>query len=153
MIILHRFETDQELNESTLDYVYGYYNHIRPHSSNGYMTPFEKRYSNQWFFSVWMLQKCLTISLWNLFTRCRISFLVSDIFKYPSLSPPDFLLYKKKWEEILIASKGLISKFCFLLSQNKGKHMFILSLADICVLNTLFYYLQLLLLRNSCLCR
>ena len=96
MIILHRFETDQELNESTLDYVYGYYNHIRPHSSNGYMTPFEKRDSNQWFFSVWMLQKCLTISLWNLFTRCRISFLVSDIFKYPSLSPPDFLLYKKK---------------------------------------------------------
>ena len=58
----NRFETDQELNESTLDYVYGYYNHIRPHSSNGYMTPFEKRYSNQWFFSVWMLQKCLTIS-------------------------------------------------------------------------------------------
>ena len=41
------FETDQKLNESTLDYVYGYYNHIRPHSSNGYMTPFEKRYSNQ----------------------------------------------------------------------------------------------------------
>ena len=23
MIILHRFETDQELNKSTLDYVYG----------------------------------------------------------------------------------------------------------------------------------
>ena len=43
----NRFETDQELNESTLDYVYGYYNHIRPHSSNGYMTPFERRYSNQ----------------------------------------------------------------------------------------------------------
>lgn len=41
------FETDRELNESTLDYVYGYYNHIRPHSSNGYMTPFEKRYVNQ----------------------------------------------------------------------------------------------------------
>ena len=40
----NRFETDQELNERTLDYVYGYYNHIRPHSSNGYMTPFEKRY-------------------------------------------------------------------------------------------------------------
>ena len=37
----------EELNKSTLDYVYGYYNHIRPHSSNGYMTPFEKRYSNQ----------------------------------------------------------------------------------------------------------
>ena len=44
---IRQFETDQDLNESTLDYVYGYYNHIRPHSSNGYMTPFEKRYSNQ----------------------------------------------------------------------------------------------------------
>ena len=44
---IRQFETDQELNESTLDYVYGYYNHIRPHPSNGYMTPFEKRYSNQ----------------------------------------------------------------------------------------------------------
>ena len=44
---IRQFEEDQELNESTLDYVYGYYNHIRPHSSNGYMTPFEKRYSNQ----------------------------------------------------------------------------------------------------------
>ncbi len=41
------FETDIELNKGTLDYVYGYYNHIRPHSSNGYMTPFEKRYTKQ----------------------------------------------------------------------------------------------------------
>ena len=41
------FETDLELNKSTLDYVYGYYNYIRPHSSNGYMTPFEKRYTKQ----------------------------------------------------------------------------------------------------------
>ena len=41
------FETDYELNERTLDYVHGYYNYIRPHSSNGYMTPFEKRYTRQ----------------------------------------------------------------------------------------------------------
>lgn len=39
----HRFTTDEELNEATMDYVYVYYNHIRPHSSNGYLTPFEKR--------------------------------------------------------------------------------------------------------------
>ena len=32
------FETDIELNKRTLDYVYGYYNPIRPHSSNGYVT-------------------------------------------------------------------------------------------------------------------
>lgn len=43
----NRFETDIELNEGISDYVYGYYNHIRPHSSNGYMTPFEKRYTKQ----------------------------------------------------------------------------------------------------------
>ena len=42
---MHVFQTDEQLERSTLDYVYGYYNHIRPHSSNGYMTPFEKRYS------------------------------------------------------------------------------------------------------------
>lgn len=39
----HQFETDEILNQQTIDYVYGYYNHIRPHSSNGYLTPFEKR--------------------------------------------------------------------------------------------------------------
>lgn len=37
------FGNDDELNQATTDYVYGYYNHIRPHSSNGYLTPFEKR--------------------------------------------------------------------------------------------------------------
>lgn len=39
----HQFKTDETLNKQTLDYIYGYYNHIRPHSSNGYLTPFEKR--------------------------------------------------------------------------------------------------------------
>ncbi len=39
----HRFSSDDELDQATKDYVYVYYNHIRPHSSNGYMTPFEKR--------------------------------------------------------------------------------------------------------------
>ena len=29
----HRFSTDEELNNATMDYVYAYYNHIRPHSS------------------------------------------------------------------------------------------------------------------------
>ena len=42
---MHTFETDEQLNRATVDYIYGYYNHIRPHSSNGYMTPFEKRHS------------------------------------------------------------------------------------------------------------
>ena len=37
--------TDEQLNKGTMEYVYGYYNHIRPHSSNGYRTPFEKRYN------------------------------------------------------------------------------------------------------------
>ncbi len=39
----YRFSTDEKRNNATMDYVYVYYNHIRPHSSNGYMTPFEKR--------------------------------------------------------------------------------------------------------------
>ena len=43
-IAKQRFETDEELNQATFDYVYGYYNHVRPHSSNDYLTPFEKRF-------------------------------------------------------------------------------------------------------------
>ena len=38
----HRFSSDEELNDKTIDYVYMYYNHVRPHSFNGYRTPFEK---------------------------------------------------------------------------------------------------------------
>ena len=38
-----KFSTDEELNTKTYDYVYHYYNRIRPHSSNAYLTPFEKR--------------------------------------------------------------------------------------------------------------
>ena len=41
------FETDIELNDDILDYIYGYYNYIRPHSSNRYIMPFEKRYTKQ----------------------------------------------------------------------------------------------------------
>lgn len=40
----HQFGSDERLNQKMADYVYGYYNHIRPHSSNGYLTPFEKRH-------------------------------------------------------------------------------------------------------------
>ena len=43
----HSFASDEDLDNATDDYVYGYYNHQRPHSSNGYMTPFEKRYSKR----------------------------------------------------------------------------------------------------------
>jgi transposase InsO family protein len=41
----HSFETDEALNEATYEYIFVYYNHVRPHSSNGYLTPFEKRFS------------------------------------------------------------------------------------------------------------
>lgn len=42
----HRFLSDEDLNKATNDYVYGFYNHVRPHSANNYMTPFEKRNHN-----------------------------------------------------------------------------------------------------------
>ena len=41
----HSFESDKALNEATYNYIWVYYNHVRPHSSNGYLTPFEKRFS------------------------------------------------------------------------------------------------------------
>lgn len=38
------FSTDQELNHAVSEYAYGWYNQVRPHSYNGYQTPFEARF-------------------------------------------------------------------------------------------------------------
>ena len=39
----YRFLDDESLNDAIMRYVYDYYNEIRPHSSNGYLTPNQKR--------------------------------------------------------------------------------------------------------------
>lgn len=43
LIRQNKFEDDKKLNEAIEEYAYVWYNHVRPHSSNGYKTPFEKR--------------------------------------------------------------------------------------------------------------
>ena len=43
LIERHSFENAIQLDKAVSEYVYCYYNHIRQHSANGYMTPFEKR--------------------------------------------------------------------------------------------------------------
>jgi transposase InsO family protein len=42
LIYLHH--SDQELNTAVNDFAYFWYNHVRPHSFNGYLTPYEARY-------------------------------------------------------------------------------------------------------------
>lgn len=44
LIKQYTFETDEELNEAVNDYVFDWYNHRRPHSYNGGLTPFEARH-------------------------------------------------------------------------------------------------------------
>ena len=44
-IYLHYYHTDEELNSSIEEFAYVTYNHVRPHSYNGYKTPFEARYA------------------------------------------------------------------------------------------------------------
>lgn len=46
LIYLNKFETDKQLDEAVNKYVYVWYNHIRPHSHNGGLTPFEARNIN-----------------------------------------------------------------------------------------------------------
>lgn len=41
LIYPNKFETDTQLDESVNRYVYVWYNHIRPHTYNGGLTPFE----------------------------------------------------------------------------------------------------------------
>nr|WP_093426701.1 IS3 family transposase [Hathewaya proteolytica] len=46
---LYNFKTDESLNNAVYDFSYTWYNHVRPHSFNGGLTPFEARYSMKSF--------------------------------------------------------------------------------------------------------
>lgn len=43
----HYYHNDEELNEAINDFAYVWYNHVRPHTFNGWLTPFEARYKNE----------------------------------------------------------------------------------------------------------
>ena len=43
LIYHYRFETAAEPNYAVSEVAYDCYNQVRPHSYNGYLTPFEKR--------------------------------------------------------------------------------------------------------------
>ena len=45
LIYLFYFKDDDLLNKAVYDYAYSWYNHLRPHSFNKGLTPFEARYS------------------------------------------------------------------------------------------------------------
>ncbi|WP_110943088.1 IS3 family transposase [Inediibacterium massiliense] len=47
LIKQYRFDTDELLDEAVNDYVYEWYNFLRPHTHNQGKTPFEARYGNQ----------------------------------------------------------------------------------------------------------
>ncbi len=42
---LYEYNTEEELYQSIEEFAYVHYNHVRPHSFNGYRTPFEARYA------------------------------------------------------------------------------------------------------------
>ena len=44
-IYLHQYHTEEQLYEAVEQFAYVKYNHVRPHSYNGYRTPFEARYA------------------------------------------------------------------------------------------------------------
>lgn len=46
LIYLNKFENEKQLDEAVNKYVYVWYNHVRPHSYNGGLTPFEARNKN-----------------------------------------------------------------------------------------------------------
>ena len=43
LIYQYRFETVAEMDYAVSEFAYDWYNQVRPHSYNGYLTPFEKR--------------------------------------------------------------------------------------------------------------
>lgn len=45
LINIHSYDTEEALYEAIEEFAYTTYNHVRPHSYNGYKTPFETRYT------------------------------------------------------------------------------------------------------------
>ena len=45
-IYLHQYRTEEQLYKAVEEFAYTKYNHVRPHSFNGYRTPFEARYTS-----------------------------------------------------------------------------------------------------------
>ena len=43
LIYQYRLETAAELDYAVSEFAYDWYNQVRPHTYNGYLTPFEKR--------------------------------------------------------------------------------------------------------------
>ena len=43
------FRTDEELSRAISEYAYGWYNQVRPHTFNGYLTPYEARFGTDYF--------------------------------------------------------------------------------------------------------
>ena len=43
LIYQYRFETAAELDYAVSEFAYDWHNQVRPHTYNGYLTPFEKR--------------------------------------------------------------------------------------------------------------
>jgi len=46
LIYQHHFHTDDELNQAVSDFACSWYNHIKPHTFNNGLTPFEASYKN-----------------------------------------------------------------------------------------------------------
>ena len=46
LIYPNKFESEDQLDDAVNKYVYVWYNHIRPHTYNGGLTPFEARNTN-----------------------------------------------------------------------------------------------------------
>lgn len=47
LIYHYHYHNDEELNEAISNFAYVWYNHVRPHTFNGGLTPFEARYTSK----------------------------------------------------------------------------------------------------------
>ena len=44
---LYDFQTEEELYQTVEEFAYATYNHVRPHSYNGYRTPYQARWKHK----------------------------------------------------------------------------------------------------------
>ena len=61
LIYQYRFETATELDDTVSEFAYDWYNQVRPHSYNEYLTPFKKR--SECAIKQWCYKKTLATTI------------------------------------------------------------------------------------------
>ncbi len=72
---LYEFQTEESLYQTVEEFAYVSYNHVRPHSFNGYRTPYQARIASSRTFFASAVSHCLQETHWHMTSQPYLSIL------------------------------------------------------------------------------